>query len=116
MPVLEAAGTRHHPRLRYAMLGGGPGAMIAAVHRRAAELDGLAELVAGAFSSDAERSRGQGAELALDPERVYASYEEILDREDARPEHERIDFVWIVTPNQPHRGARVDASYAPPER
>ena len=102
MPVLEAVRTQHHPRLRYAMIGGGPGAFIGAVHRRAAEFDGLAELVAGAFSSDAERSRAQGAELSLDPARVYSSYEEMAEREAARPEHERIDFVSIVTPNHLH--------------
>lgn len=89
-------------RLRYGMVGGGPGAFIGAVHRRAAALDGLAELVAGAFSSDAGRSRAQGAELGLDPRRVYASYEEMAEREAALPEGERIDFVAIVTPNHMH--------------
>ena len=89
-------------RLRYGMVGGGPGAFIGAVHRRAAALDGLAELVAGAFSSDAARSRAQGAELGLDPRRVYASYEEMAEREAALPDGERIDFVAIVTPNHMH--------------
>lgn len=102
MPVLEAVRTQRHPKLRYAMVGGGPGAFIGAVHRRAAEFDGLAELVAGAFSSDPERSRSQGADLSLDPARVYSSYEEMAEREAARPEHERIDFVSIVTPNHLH--------------
>lgn len=89
-------------KLRYGMVGGGPGAFIGAVHRRAAELDGLAELVAGAFSSDPEKSRAQGRELHLDPRRVYASYEEMAEREAALPEGERIDFVSIVTPNHLH--------------
>ncbi|WP_284349335.1 Gfo/Idh/MocA family protein [Roseisolibacter agri] len=89
-------------RLRYGMVGGGPGAFIGAVHRRAASLDGLAELVAGAFSSDAARSRAQGAELGLDPRRVYASFEEMAAREAELPEGERIDFVAIVTPNHMH--------------
>jgi len=84
------------------MVGGGPGAFIGAVHRRAAELDGLAELVAGAFSSDPEKSRAQGRELHLDPRRVYSSYEEMAEREAALPEGERIDFVSIVTPNHLH--------------
>ena len=47
-------------RLRMAMVGGGPGAFIGAVHRIAAELDGEIRLIAGAFSSDAERSRQAG--------------------------------------------------------
>jgi predicted dehydrogenase len=84
------------------MVGGGPGAFIGAVHRRAATMDGLAELVAGAFSSDAEKSRRQGRELFLSPGRVYGSFEEMADREASLPEGERIDFVSIVTPNNTH--------------
>ena len=84
------------------MVGGGPGAFIGAVHNRAATLDGLAVLVAGAFSSDAEKSRVQGEAYGLSPERVYADFEEMAAREAALPESERIDFVSIVTPNHLH--------------
>ena len=52
-------------KVRYGMVGGGPGAFIGAVHRRAAALDGEIELVAGAFSSDAAKSKQQGADLHL---------------------------------------------------
>jgi len=89
-------------KLRFGMVGGGPGAFIGAVHRRAATLDGLAMLVAGAFSSDRDKSRAQGQELHLDPRRVYDSYEAMAEREAALPEGERIDFVSIVTPNHLH--------------
>ena len=89
-------------KLRYGMIGGGPGAFIGAVHRRAAELDGLAEIVAGAFSTDPAKSRAQGEALHLDPARVYGSYEEMAVAEAARPAGDRIDFVVIVTPNHVH--------------
>jgi predicted dehydrogenase len=89
-------------KLRFGMVGGGPGAFIGAVHRRAATLDGLATLVAGAFSSDREKSRAQGRELHLDAERVYDGYQTMAEREAARPAEERIDFVSIVTPNHLH--------------
>jgi predicted dehydrogenase len=72
------------------------------VHRRAATLDGLATLVAGAFSSDRDKSRVQGRELHLDPRRVYDNYETMAEREAALPPGERIDFVAIVTPNHLH--------------
>jgi predicted dehydrogenase len=84
------------------MVGGGPGAFIGAVHRRAATMDGLATLVAGAFSSDRTKSRAQGRELHLDERRVYDSYQAMADAEAARPVDERIDFVSIVTPNHLH--------------
>ena len=89
-------------KLRFGMVGGGPGAFIGAVHRRAATLDGLATLVAGAFSSDRDKSRAQGRELHLDPKRVYDSYEAMAEREASLPADERIDFVSIVTPNHIH--------------
>ncbi|MEP7002323.1 MAG: Gfo/Idh/MocA family oxidoreductase, partial [bacterium] len=88
--------------LRFGMVGGGPGAFIGAVHNRAATLDGLAVLVAGAFSSDPEKSRAQGDAYGLAPDRVYGSFEEMASREAALPEGERIDFVSIVTPNHVH--------------
>jgi predicted dehydrogenase len=95
-------------KLRFGMVGGGPGAFIGAVHRRAATLDGLATLVAGAFSTDGDKSRAQGRELHLDPRRVYDSFDAMAEREAALPAEERIDFVSIVTPNHVHyRAARA---------
>ncbi len=89
-------------KIRYGMVGGGPGAFIGEVHRKAAALDGEIELVAGAFSSDAEKSRQQGQQLFLDPDRVYDSYQEMIEKESQLPEGDRIDFVSIVTPNHVH--------------
>ncbi|MEZ4702738.1 MAG: Gfo/Idh/MocA family oxidoreductase [Rhodothermales bacterium] len=89
-------------KIRYGMVGGGPGAFIGAVHRKAAALDGEIELVAGAFSSSPEKSAQQGRELFLDPSRVYGSYKEMAEKESKLPLGERIDFVSIVTPNSTH--------------
>jgi predicted dehydrogenase len=89
-------------KLRYGMVGGGPGAFIGAVHRKAAALDGEMELVAGAFSSTPEKSKQQGAELFLHPHRVYGSYQEMAEKESRLPKEQRIDFVSIVTPNHNH--------------
>lgn len=89
-------------KLRYGMIGGGRGAFIGAVHRIATQMDGQAELVAGAFSSDPARSKASGEDLFLDPSRVYGSYAEMAKAEAARPAGERLDFVVIVTPNHQH--------------
>ena len=72
-------------RIRYGMVGGGPGAFIGAVHRMAARLQGRYELVAGAFSSDPGRGRATGVELGLRPDRVYDSYNEMARIEGSRP-------------------------------
>lgn len=84
------------------MVGGGRGAFIGAVHRMAATLDGEIELVCGAFSSDPEKSKASGADFYLPPERVYGSFGEMILKEKALPEGERMDFVSIVTPNHVH--------------
>jgi predicted dehydrogenase len=89
-------------KLKMGMVGGGHGAFIGAVHRMAAQLDGLIELSCGAFSSDPSRTRASGRDLFLPPERVYGSYTELFEKEAALPEGERMDFVAIVTPNDLH--------------
>jgi predicted dehydrogenase len=87
-------------RLRLGMIGGGQGAFIGAVHRTAARLDDRYELVAGALSSNPERAKASALELGIAPDRAYASFAEMLERERARPD--RIDVVSIVTPNHVH--------------
>jgi len=91
-------------KIRMGMVGGGIGAFIGGVHRMAAALDGQIELVCGAFSSSAEKSKKSGEELFLPADRVYGSYAEMIKAEKALPEGERMDFVSIVTPNHVHFG------------
>lgn len=89
-------------KLRYGMVGGGQGAFIGAVHRKAMALDGQYELVAGALASDPQRARASGRELGLAEERNYASWQEMLEGELKRSPEERIEGVSIVTPNHLH--------------
>ena len=89
-------------KLRYAMVGGGQGAFIGGVHRRAMALDGQMELVAGALSSSPERALASGRELGLNDARNHPRWQDLLDDELRRPASERIDFVSIVTPNHMH--------------
>jgi predicted dehydrogenase len=89
-----------HRKLRMGMVGGGPGAFIGPVHRIAAELDGKIELVAGAFSQSAEKSRAAGEMYKIDPTRAYPDYKTMIQAE--RERKDAIDFVAIVTPNHLH--------------
>ena len=89
-------------RIRLGMVGGGEGAFIGAVHRIAARIDDQYELVAGALSSDPARAHASAAALHIEPGRRYAGFEEMAEREAARPD--RIDVVAIVTPNHLHFG------------
>ena len=89
-------------KIRMGMVGGGRGAFIGSVHRMAAALDGKITLVAGAFSSNAEKSQASGEDFRLDPSRVYGSYQEMAEKEAALPDDQRIDFVSIVARNDMH--------------
>ena len=100
--VSESSQAKAGPRrkLRLGMVGGGQGAFIGGVHRFAARLDGRYELVAGAFSSTAEKSKASGLELGLPAERCYGDFEEMAKRE--KRLKDGIDVVAIVTPNHLH--------------
>jgi predicted dehydrogenase len=96
--------------LRLAMIGGGPSSWIGRMHQTAAELDGYWQVVGGAFSGDAKRSRAAGASLGFDPARSYGTVAELIEKECARPDG--IDAVAIMTPNDthyPYAAAALDA-------
>ncbi len=84
------------------MIGGGKDAFIGAVHRLAANMDGLIELSAGALSVNPEVGYESGKMLFLPDNRIYNNYEEMLTKESELPAEEKIDFVTIVTPNFAH--------------
>jgi predicted dehydrogenase len=89
-------------KLRMGMVGGGQDAFIGAIHRLAANMDGLIELSCGALSITPEIAIASGKALFLPDSRIYSSYEEMFKTEAALPANERIDFVTIVTPNFAH--------------
>ncbi|MDM0044462.1 Gfo/Idh/MocA family oxidoreductase [Variovorax dokdonensis] len=89
-------------RLRAAMVGGGQGAFIGAVHRHAMALDGRFELVAGALSSQPDRALESGRALGLAAHRTHGSWQALLAHELCLPADERVELVVIVTPNHVH--------------
>ena len=89
-------------KLRYGMIGGGRGSFIGSVHRLAAAMDGRAELVAAALSSDPARAKASGRDLFLARDRIYPGYEEMIRAEAQRPASSRLDFIVIATPNHQH--------------
>ena len=98
--AITGAHVARAPRIRLGMVGGGRDAFIGAVHRIAARIDDQYELVAGCFSSNAEKSIASGADLGVDPKRTYASFAEMAAREARRKDG--IEAVAIVTPNHMH--------------
>ena len=95
-PVISTLGRR----LRLAVIGGGPGSFIGAMHRQAARLDDRYDLVAGVLSSNHEKAKTTGLEIGLASGRAYTNVLEMLDSEAARPDG--ADVVAIMTPNDSH--------------
>jgi predicted dehydrogenase len=91
------------------MIGGGKDAFIGAIHRIAANMDGLVELVCGSLSINKEIAVESGRSLFLPEDRIYTSYEEMLEKESQLSSDQRMDFVTIVTPNFAHYGPAVMA-------
>ena len=91
-------------KIRMGMVGGGSGAFIGAVHRMAAALDGKIELVCGAFSSDPKKSMEAGLALGLHSNRIYGSYQEMIEKEQRLPLDEKMELISVVTPNHLHYG------------
>ncbi len=85
-------------RLRAGIVGGGQGSFIGAVHRIAAELDGQAEVVAGAMSTDPQRAETSAQAWFL--KRSYNSFQEMAEKEAQL--QDGIDFVIVATPNYMH--------------
>jgi predicted dehydrogenase len=94
--VIEAIGRQ----LRLAVIGGGPGSVIGAVHRIAARLDGYYEIVASALSSDPERSRRSGRAIGVSEDRAYPSWRALIENEARRSD--RADILAVMTPNDSH--------------
>jgi predicted dehydrogenase len=95
-PVIDMLGRR----LRLAVIGGGPGSFIGAMHRAAARIDDRYEIVAGVLSSDPERSRAAAIAIGIDAARAYDTAESLFEAESRRTDG--ADVVAIMTPNDSH--------------
>lgn len=95
-PVIDMLGRR----LRLAVIGGGTGSFIGAMHRQSARRDDRYQIVTGLFSSDPAKSKKDATELGFESDRIYASVQELFEKEAARKDG--IDAVAIMTPNDSH--------------
>ncbi|MBK7319626.1 Gfo/Idh/MocA family oxidoreductase [Candidatus Villigracilis affinis] len=95
-PVIDMLGRR----LRLAVIGGGTGSFIGAMHRQSARRDDRYQIVTGIFSSDQAKSKKDASELGFESDRMYHDAKALLDGEASRKDG--IDAVAIMTPNDSH--------------
>ena len=95
-PVIDYVGRR----VRLAVIGGGTGSFIGAMHRQSARRDDRYQIVTGIFSSDHAKSKKDASELGIESDRIYPDVKALLDGEASRKDG--IDAVAIMTPNDSH--------------
>ena len=95
-PVIDFLGRR----LRLAVIGGGTGSFIGAMHRQSARRDDRYQIVTGIFSSDPAKSKKDASELGFESDRIYSSVKELYEKDSSRKDC--IDAVAIMTPNDSH--------------
>src|SRR5512147_3061606 len=101
--MIEGSARGSGAALRYGMVGGGQGAFIGDVHRKAISLDGSATLAAGCFSRSHDNTLATGRSLGIADDRLYRSFDQMAESEAKRKDG--IDFAVIVTPNAAHHAA-----------
>lgn len=87
-------------RLRLAVIGGGSGSFIGAMHRQAARIDDRYEIVSGVLSSKPEKAKKDGLNIGLSENRIYNDGLTMIKKE-ALMEN-GADVIAIMTPNDSH--------------
>ena len=78
-------------------IGGGMNSAVGESHFIAAQMDGLFSIEAGCFSRDQEINNKTAEKWHISPERVYESWEQLLESE-----HQQVDAIVILTPTPYH--------------
>ena len=89
-------------KLKGGIIGAGKNSFIGYVHIAAASLDRKAEIIAGVFSGDPQKSKIRGKELGIEEDRSYSNYKVMIEHELSLSTEDRIDFVIVAAPNSYH--------------
>tara|TARA_B100000963_G_scaffold148278_3_gene129268 strand:- start:127735 stop:128868 length:1134 start_codon:yes stop_codon:yes gene_type:complete len=89
-------------KLRLGILGGGGDSLIGVLHRVAANMFDQYEIIGGCFNPDPKENEKFAEKLGLNSNRVYDSFEILIDSEMKLPAEERMQVVSVLTPNFLH--------------
>ena len=89
-------------KIKLGILGGGGDSLIGILHRVASTMFDKYQLVGGVFNSDISESLKFANQIGLPTERVYNDLNELIEKESALPQNERMQVVSILTPNFLH--------------
>lgn len=89
--------TAYQSPLKLAFIGGGNNSAVGYVHFAATQLDNRFEVVAGAFSRDAEHNKATAMRWGVTEQHTYDCWRTLIDKE-----KENIDAIVVLTPTPHH--------------
>ena len=89
-------------KIRLGILGGGGDSLIGIVHRIASFMNDNYSIVGGVFNPDPAISVEFAKEIDIPSNSIYATVEELVEKENALPEDQRMQVISVLTPNFLH--------------
>ena len=89
-------------KIRLGILGGGGDSLIGGVHRIAANMFDRYLIVGGCFNPNPSENKSFAQRIGLSSERVYDSFEILIEEELKLPKEKRMEVISVLTPNFLH--------------
>ena len=89
-------------KIRLGILGGGGDSLIGVVHRIASNMFDRYELVGGCFNPNEEENKSFANRIGVPLNRVYVSFDVLIEEELKLPVEERMEVISVLTPNFLH--------------
>jgi len=89
-------------KIRLGILGGGGDSLIGGVHRIASNMFDRYQIIGGCFNPNPPENRSFATHIGVPLNRVYDTFEDLIEAEVKLPQEERIEVVSVLTPNFLH--------------
>lgn len=89
-------------KIRLGILGGSEASLIGILHRVASSMFDQFELTGGVFSSDWEQNIDFANKLGLPTDRIYKTFDRLIEEEIKLPKDQRMQVISVLTPNFLH--------------
>ena len=89
-------------KIRLGILGGGGDSLIGVVHRIASNMFDRYQLVGGCFNPNLEDNNSFAERIGIPLNRVYSSFDVLIEEELKLPKEQRMEVISVLTPNFLH--------------
>ena len=89
-------------KIRLGILGGGGDSLIGVVHRIASSMHDRYQITGGCFNPDVVQNKAFGIHIGVAENRIYDTFEILIEEELKLPKEERMEVISVLTPNFLH--------------